>query len=367
MKRAFAWLTGMIMVFSCLAGALAEKAVIQPDMTLKVPESVIQNLVKENPAEEGVSPLTGLRTDEEYTPVALVLDNSKEVFPHWGVADADWLVQVPVRRDGGTRLIAVFGGAYPEQAGGARSARMTTLPVAAIFTAAAAVAGWPKNWEENISVEHWIDEWDYSKPIRYYNLLGRHYKERVSFVPDPSNLSAHIGEMHRSLIQRKVKFQKRSFLFSDTPLEKGDTAVSIQTRFLDIDAEKKVGTEHEHFEDAGSAAVFDYQEGKGYIRTAETTGVYKDRDSGEEIAFANLVVIRCPVIWEGNYPYYEDHLRGSGQAEFFQNGKHFTGSWYRSGRKARLVLMDENGQEITLQRGRTFMIIGDQNAVISYE
>ena len=386
MKTVLTWMTVAVLILSCMAGAFAEQppaqlntdfhpeggvlrdleTVIQPDMSFKVEESVIGTLTKENPAEEGISPLTGLPTGEEYTPVALVLDNSAEVFPHWGVADADWIVQVPVRRDGGHRLIAIYGGAYPEQAGGARSGRMTILPVATMFTAAAAFAGWPKNWEENISVEKWIDEWDYNKPIRYYNLLGLHYRERVNFVPDPSNLSAHIGEMHRSLIKRKVKFQKRSFLFTDEPLNKGDTATSVQTRFLDIDAEKKVGTEQEHFEDLNSASIFHYTEGRGYTRTFRY-GVYKDRDSGEELTFTNLVIIRCPICWDGNYPYYEDHLRGSGQAEIFQNGKHFTGSWYRSGRKARLVLLDENGSEIRLQRGKTFMIIGDGDTVVSYE
>ena len=302
---------------------------------------------------------------EAYTPIVLVLENSKEVFPHWGVGDTDWLVQVPVRPDGGTRLLAVYGSSYPEQAGGVRSGRMTMLPVAAMFTAALAMAGWPPNWMWNVKMENWIDEWDYNKPIRYYNLLGRHYRERVDFVPEPMNLSAHIAEMHQSLVKRGVKFQKRSFLFTDEPAQ-GDSAVSVQTRFLDAEAVKKAGTNAP--EDSGSAAVFAYTEGKGYIRDAKTTGIYKDRDSGEELTFANLIVLRIPVLWEeGIYPYYEDHFRGSGQAEFFQNGKHFTGTWYRSGRKARLVLLDENGQEVRLQRGRTFMIIGDQNAEISYE
>ena len=85
------------------------------------------------------------------------------------------------------------------------------------------------------------------------------------------------------------------------------------------------------------------------------------------MAFANVIVMRSKINWIGYYPYYEDHLRYCGQAEFFMNGKHITGSWYRAGRKARLVLLDDAGQEIALQRGRTFLVIGDEYTVVSYE
>ena len=49
------------------------------------------------------------------------------------------------------------------------------------------------------------------------------------------------------------------------------------------------------------------------------------------------------------------------------NGKHISGYWYRRGRIARLVLLDKNGEEIRLQRGKTFMVVGDQYTVVSYE
>jgi hypothetical protein len=73
------------------------------------------------------------------------------------------------------------------------------------------------------------------------------------------------------------------------------------------------------------------------------------------------------VEWEGGYPYYKDHLRYYGQAEYFMNGRHFTGAWYRAGRLARLVLLGDQGQEISLQRGKTFLAINDENLVVSYE
>ncbi len=362
MKKTGAWVIAALLAFSCLFGALAEPTVIEPDMSLAVEKSVSDSLAETNPEVEGESPLTGLKTDESYTPITLVLDNSPEVYPHWGVAEADWLIQVPIRKDGGTRLIALYGGAYPEQAGGVRSARMTTLPVATMFTAAMACGGWPPNSSEDISVAYWIDKWDFNKPIRYYNLLGGKYRERVDFLPEPQNLSAHIDQIHQSLAERKVRFQKRSFLFSDLPLTGGDAATSVSTDFLawNKDPEKRLRNEN-------SSASFAYEAGKGYLRTSKA-GLYTDRKSGEPVVFANLVILRCPIEWGGgDYSYYRNHLAGSGQAEFFQDGRHFSGAWYRAGKQSRLVLLDESGKEISLRRGKTFLIIGDEHVRISCE
>ena len=361
----------LVLMMSLLFGmAAAEPKVIVPNMELELSKAVIEEIKENNDEEEGINPLTGLALTEEYTPITLVLDNSPEVYPHWGVVEADWIVQVPLRPDGGTRLVAVYGGAYPEQAGGTRSARMTTLPVSNLFKAAAAFAGWPPNTGKDISVDQWIEEWDYNAPIRYYDLLGNRYRERVDFLSAPQNLSAHIKEIHDSLVKRikkkNIKFPKRFFRFADEPLTDGDDAASIQLRFVVSDPEAEGITDADRLESLNSACTLDYKEGSGYTRTS-TSGLYSDRNTGEVLTFANVIIMRVPIVWDGNYPFYEDHLRGCGQAEIFQNGKHITGAWYRSGRKSRLVLLDEEGEEISLQRGRTYMVIGDDDTVVSYE
>ena len=359
MRKAGAWLLALTLILGCL-NAAAEPKVIKPDMELTLSDEVIQDIVKSNPAEEGVAPLTGLpASGEPYTPVVLVLDDSPEVFPHWGVAEADWIVQVPLRRDGDTRMMAVYGDRYPEQAGGARSARMTMLPLAAVFKAGFACASYPPNTEFNIMVGAWLDEWEFNKPIRYFDLLGNRFKERVDFLPEPQNLSAHIQEIHKYFTTKSsMKFEKRFFRFADAPETRGDDAASISMSFF--------GCEETAEESKASACTFAYTEGTGYLRDS-STGIYSDRNTGEPVAFANVIVMRSKINWIGDYPFYEDHLRYCGQAEFFMNGKHITGSWYRKGRLARLVLLDDAGQEIALQRGKTFLVIGDEYTVVSYE
>ncbi|MBQ8073383.1 MAG: DUF3048 domain-containing protein [Clostridia bacterium] len=360
MRRTISLLLALALgLLGCWSSAAADPTVIEPNMELTLSDEVIQGLAKSNPEEEGVDPLTGLPMgDEPYTPIVLVLDDSPEVFPHWGVAEADWIVQVPLRRDGDTRMLAVYGNQYPEQAGGARSARMTMLPVAAMFKSAVAFVGYPPNTEYDIMVSAWLDEWDFNKPIRYFDLMGNRYRERVDFLEAPQNMSAHINEIHQNLVKRNVKFEKRFFRFADEPETRGDDAANIQMHFF--------GCEETTEESIPSACSFAYTEGTGYLRDS-STGIYSDRNTGEAIPFANVIVLRSKLNWIGYYPYYEDHLRYFGQAEIFMNGKHISGAWYRRGRLARLVLLDEEGNEIALQRGKTFMVIGDQYTVVSYE
>lgn len=358
MKRIGAWLLVLALALGCLSAA-AEPTVIEPNMDLKLEESFYSDIPKLNPEVEGENPLTGLPAGEEaYTPIVLVLDDSPEVFPHWGVAEADWIVQVPLRRDGDTRMVAVYSSAYPEQAGGVRSARMTILPIATLFNAGIAYAGYPPNTGWDITVKYWLDEWDFNKPIRYFDVLGRKYKERVDFLEAPQNLSAHVNEMHQNLVKRKVKFQKRYFLFADEAETRGDDAKKIDMAFY--------GCEETLEPSIPSACSFAYTEGTGYLRDS-STGIYSDRNTGEAVPFANVVVMRTKINWDGYYPFYEDHLRYYGEADVFMNGKHISGYWYRRGRIARLVLLDKNGEEIRLQRGKTFMVVGDQYTVVSYE
>jgi len=375
MKRLWSILISLLLALSFTAGACADPTVLTPDMGLELSEEVIAGLAEKNPEAEGISPLTGLPSEEPYTPITLVLDSSPECMPQWGVAEADWIVQVPLRRDGDTRMVAVYGSEYPEQAGAVRSGRMTTLPIANLFRGAAVMAGWPPNAEQDISVEYWLEDWDYNKPIRYYNLLGKKYRERVDFLPEPQNLSAHIQEIHASLVKRETKFEKRFFQFADEPLTGGDAAASIRFQFFnrptedDEIAARKNGTEpapEVSKESLSSACTFSYEEGVGYTRDSNT-GIFTDRNTGEAVRFANVVVLRSPLEWIGDYPYYHNHLKTCGQMELFQNGRHVTGAWYRAGRLSRLVLLDGEGKEIPLQRGKTWMVIGDEYTVVSYE
>ena len=312
----------------------------------------IKGTPTDNPVIEGESPLTGLpESGEKYTPIMLPLDNSPETYPLWGISDASILFQVPLTENGATRLLALFGDAYPEQAGGVRSGRMSMLPLVRAFHAVFAYAGYPPVGTESVSVDYWLTEWSFRKPTRHYNLLGGRYRERVSYVEQPHNLSAHVRELHKHISGRKIKFDVRPFLFTDEPLDRGDVAPVISVEYQVHDNLSKTN--------AASASTFTWTPGTGYIRTSEA-GEMADRFTGETVVFANVIIMKIPVNWERGYPYYEDQMRGSGPACVFQSGRCIQGSWVHNGHSERLIFLDENGEELKLQRGRTFVVLGDE-------
>ena len=355
MKKLTAWLLIMGLLLGCLGMASAETK-IEPDMDYTVTEDRWTTVL--NPVQEGISPLTGLPCTEAYTPIALVIDNSPETYPHWGIAEASWIFQAPLNREGGTRLLALYGDEYPEQAGGARSGRMTLLPLAAAFNAAFAYVGNPPTDEPAISVGKWLTEWNYRKPTRHYDLEGIHYKERVDFVQSPQNLSAHVKEIHEDLVKREVPFEVRAYLFAENPLDRGEDATEIELVFRDLDE----GTTQNY----NSNCRFDYREGIGYTRTSKA-GQLAERNTGDPVTFANVIVLRAPVLIDHGYVCYEKQLMGSGQADIFQNGKYIKGAWIRSARMGRLVFLDDQGEELKLQPGKTFVVVGNDRVEVSYQ
>lgn len=92
-------------------------------------------------------------------------------------------------------------------------------------------------------------------------------------------------------------------------------------------------------------------------------------DKGNPITFANVIVQYIDMKWPGNeFPY--PILLGSGNADYFMGGKRYTGVWNRATYDDRTVFYGENGEEINLQPGRTFIILMDINTehrAVKYE
>ncbi len=352
MKRGITVLLAMILL-ACTCGAAAEEKTIQ----VRTLTGTYFQEAENHPAIEGESPLTGLPCGEAYTPIMVPLDNSPEAHPLWGIGDASLMIQVPITPNGGTRLLALFGDAYPEQAGGIRSGRMTMLPFARAFHAVFAYAGLPPIGNGNVNVKYWLDQWSFLKPTRHYNLLGKRFRTRVDFIKVPYNLSAHIRELHEHLVERGLEFEVRPFLFTDEPLDRGEEAMKISLQFRSAKNPSSVSP--------NSSCTFSWQPGTGYIRTA-AAGETEDRITGKAVPFANVIIMRVPVEWVRDYPYYTDQMRGSGQADIFQSGRYIQGYWSHSTRSGRLVFLDENGKELKFQRGKTYIAVWDDHITASY-
>ena len=92
---------------------------------------------------------------------------------------------------------------------------------------------------------------------------------------------------------------------------------------------------------------------------------YVDGNNGEACAYANVIVLRTDVSWfNGNSSRPVIRLNGEGVCEIFQNGRYIRGTWVRdctenSKLSSRMVFLDENGDELPMRAGKTFIQIVD--------
>ena len=325
--------------------------------------SVTGHFASVNPTEEGKNPYTGLpATGNSVTPIVMVLDNAEDAYPHWGVRNADILFQVPNAGAGATKLLALFTDKFPIQAGPVRSGRSSMLPAALMFNAAFVFAGPPAISSGEVDLIAKLGEFRMSQTHRAYNLLSNNgFSERIKGIKGGGgghNLSCHVADIHENLVNKQVTFEVRPFLFTDEERTSGATANIIRVLHRGEDPQAP--------SNSASRAVFKYDEKlKAYTRT-NSSGLYRDRDNGEILTFANVIIIRTRLSYEYNYIYMTKHMAGSGTAEIFQNGKYVRGAWIRNTADGRLILVDTDGEELKLQRGKSFIVLTNDVTDVIY-
>ncbi len=364
----------VMMFFTACVPLAAAETTIEPDMKLKVSKP---SFTANNPIINNIDPVTGLPSNgEAYTPILQVLDGAEMAYPHWGVESASAIFQVPNQSTGNNKLLALYTNDFPEKAGGSRSARMSFLPIANMFGAIFVAAGAPPiNPGERlqVNVEYWRRQWGMTTTSgRWYDMNGnRSLKERSSEVPAPHNLLVFIKKIHKKAVADKLKFEQRPFLFTDEPLTRGKSATVINARFYDNNDRKT--------SNKASNCTFYYQEGincyfrQSLMGKAEKNNIDFNYDRATEnmLTFSNVIVLRVPFKSQNAhgtyYSYADGHYTGGGQADIFQNGRYIKGAWYRNDLMGRLILIDDEGKELKLQRGKTFFIVNDSRCVVSYK
>ena len=374
MKKLTALLLLVIMVFTACVPLAAAETTIEPDMKLKVSTP---SFTANNPVIDGVDPVTGLPTNgEAYTPILQVLDGSEIAYPHWGVESASAIFQVPNQGTGNNKLLALYTTDFPEKAGGSRSARMAFLPIANMFGAVFIAAGAPPiDPGDNlpVNVEYWRRQWGITTTSgRWYDMNGNEsLKERSKEVAAPHNLLVFVRQIHENVLSEGLQFEQRPFLFTDEPLTRGETASVINARFYE-------NNDHKTSNKASNCAFY-YQEGincyfrQSLMGKAEKNNIDFNYDRATEnmLTFSNVIVLRIPFksqnAYGTYYSYAEGNYTGSGEADIFQSGRYIKGAWYRDELMGRLILIDDEGNELKLQRGKTFFIVNDSRCVVSYE
>ncbi len=319
--------------------------------------SVLKPANAVNPVIEGVSGTTGLPIDPDrpYCPIITTIDNNQYALPHWGIKDADIMYEMPVQGSGWTRLLALFSDKYPEEAGPVRSARTMHLNLNEEWGGAFCHYG--SQEREGSSVKTLSKELGLKQKGLDFEGIGKYedtYFARVKYHARPHNVSLFVNKLYTEKIAPLgYTYSPRPFLFTDEKPQSGLDAASFTLN---------------HKGNRDTEATYAYDAAKNsYTRTTTAKGPYIDHKGDDSpIEYANIIVQRTELTFNGStMAPLLPNVVGQGAADIFMGGKYIAGSWSRDSLKSRTIFYDENGDELLMQRGKSWICITDDKSTIT--
>lgn len=267
------------------------------------------------------SQLTGVETEQSLAqrPVlGVMIENSEEARPQTGL-DAAGIVFETVAEGGITRYLALYQENQPAEVGPVRSIRAYYLDWAMGFEASIAHVGGSADalaLEKERNARS-LNQFEYPEP--YY---------RVNNRAAPHNMYARTQGLRE--LQQELGYDKSNFIEiprSDDNASQAPDATNIAINFSGplYKAEFKY--------DQPTNSYTRYLAGKPHL----------DAVTGQPITVKNLVVLKMPTP--------EITALSEGEALIFKNGTVQIGKWAQSSYKDRVVITDETGNEISLNRG----------------
>ncbi len=315
---------------------------------------VTASVPAENPVVSGESPLTGVPFHGDYQLVLANIDTHPRALPHWGVASADLIYELPIQADGSTRSLALFMTEHPDSAGPIRSARVPMASLREMWGGTYCFYGYQGGRDKN-NVKDWVTANSAAKRFAHPYYLNGMTKNSAWF--SRSSDHNHVApynvrlDMNAVLADGPAEANIHPFCFTDDPLTRGEAVNGV------IISYKATSPAY--------VSAYQYNEATGLYDRYRNGEPYCDGDTGEHCAYANVIVIRTDISWaSGNPSRPVIRLNGQGVCEIFQNGQYIRGTWVRESTETRnlnnrMVFLDENGQELPMQRGKTFIQIVD--------
>ena len=369
----------MVAVLALCAAVPAYAAVKPNTYSLPLEGTVLQNqedrnikpatAPARNPILPGESPTTGLPWTGVYLPMLVQISNPEGSAKvngatvksagignraPWGGQYADVVYEGILYRTGETRISFLFSDSLeegnPTSVGPVRSARIGHVLLREEWQSGFIYAGGPRREENDISAM--FNELGASDKGILFDLLTNKwndYRLRVKGLKNPDNLDVNVVGL-RSMIPTNYAASARAFLFSDaSPYTEGyNLAYNIN---LDWGHEK--WTSHFVY-DEGENLYFRYSGDAPYISYASATD--RTEENATQLSFSNVIIQRV------NYEYTNNskimpvmQSVGKGNADIFIGGRYIPGYWQRDTTDGPTIYYDDQGNEVQLTRGKTFI------------
>jgi len=301
-----------------------------------------------------VSPTTGLPGNTKYRPVQVQIDNEPTGRPQYGIQSADIVYEAMIEGVD-TRLSCIFNDTLPTQVGYVRSSRVyfqwiqNEWDSIYIHDGGPYVASFKKSYigsaENGGDMKANIDGATATKDIFW------HPNGDLNFAF--ANVQAAEDKFDYTRTARTPAFK----FDSNVDYSKYPDVSKIDIPFLSSDP-----THVEYQYDKSTDKFVRYCFGKPFI----------DHDTNKAVSVQNVIVeyaYTAELPGEGTATQAsrkEVKLIGSGKAEFFVGGKHMTGTWQKTDRHAGTVYKLDDGSELVLKPGNTWIAIQpDSKSVVT--
>ena len=335
-----------------------------------------------NPVIDGESTTTGMPLDTNalYLPMLVQISNPEgskkadgktvkaagigERAP-WGGQYADIVYEGILYRSGETRITFLLSDSFaegqPTSVGPVRSARIGHVLLREEWQGGIVYAGGPRAEENNIA--QMFAELGASEKGVTFNLLDgkyQEYKNRVKGVKAPDNYNVDAAGI-RTLVPATNNAQPHPYLFSDaSPYVSEQYAQAYQIN-LDWGHKKYISS---FVYDPNENLYYRYMDStdkKGNIvamapYTTFASAEDRSADNSEQLSFSNVIIQRVPYEYTNNskiMPVMQSV--GKGNADIFIGGRYIPGYWVRESTDSPTVFLDDQGNEIVLTRGKTFI------------
>ncbi len=391
MKRVVSIALACMLVLGALP-ALAAKEPKSNTYTMDKTGTVLQDIpdrnitpktdLSRNPVIAGESPTTGLPISEgRYMPMLVQISNPEgsekvdgkkvsaagigERAP-WGGQYADIVYEGILYRTGQTRITFLFNDSFTEEqplsVGPVRSARIGHVLLREEWQGGIVYAGGPKAEENNIAAM--FAELGASEKGVTFNLLDnsyQEYKQRVSGVKAPDNVDVNLAGL-RTLVPATTEAEPHPFLFSDaSPYTDGyELAYSIN---LDWGHKKYIS----HFKyDEANNLYLRYSDAAPYMTFASAED--RSAENEEQMSFSNVIIQRITYDYTNNSKIMPVmNSVGQGNADIFIGGRYIPGYWVRKSTTEPTIYFDDQGNELQLTRGKTFIAHFPPESLLTYE
>ena len=335
-----------------------------------------------NPVTEGVSPTTGMlvAASARYMPMLVQISNPEgsekingkivkaggigERAP-WGGQYADIVYEGILYRSGQTRITFLFNDSFaenqPMSVGPVRSARIGHVLLREEWQGGIVYAGGPRREENNIA--EMFAQLGASEKGVTFNLLDGKYQEvknRVQGVKSPDNLNVNLVGI-RELVPATTVAEPHPFLFAEaSPYVDGyEVAYSVN-----LDWGHKSYISHFYYDEANNLYLR-YSGNAPYMTFAEA----EDRsvENEEQMSFSNVIIQRVSYEYTNNskiMPVMQSV--GKGNADIFIGGRYIPGYWVRESTESPTVFLDDQGNEIQLTPGKTFIAHFPPESLLTY-